>query len=1208
MKITIKDSAAVVRDYTTYYDRTDTPFSYNEQLDPSSGRTKTAQLVLMNLDTNFVPPKEDQEVKVYRDLAGTDLMFGGLISQVNPEVVSRTDAVWFRKYRLKLSGYDPYTLTFREVVDYEKIAIKSGQILVDLLGRYAPWIDTTNVEVTSSPLIKKIHIERTRLSDVIQSVLEKTNWTFYIDDNAHAFYNAPSVLALNWGLTEGVNPDFFPEFEFDSFQPESNVEQSINDLVLLGGEARSSKVVETFTFNGAEGFKGLAGFPYGLNQSVQLYDAFDNNQIDPTKWYEDDVGNKITAASRRLQISSLVSSSGIIVSRDLFSRDDNSEVRFAEVEIVALASGKLTIGVHNGTQSLTVTNFIHAFELDQAAGVLRTREGSTVTTFAGIPIGVGVYSVRIRIKSTGGAIYFIQGGRTATLKEYGELGSRTWTKVTETSADTTAFLGLAIRADLAIGVTVIRAKVAKQIDVTVTLLTGSKLGTGAVVAADTVLVCGVESALDFETDCFISVGQGDPRLEFFTDNLPLGNVRISYYESDLVRERLYDTANKAAVDARSSLTLDDGTRSATFDRQTFITDSQDARDLIVSYLSTYASLRYRGQFATDTFRLSKIIPVGNKPIAGQRITMTLPNTWGITASEVISSVVGTDVGGQIFKFTVQFGDGKTSFDRLLARLKNLTKTEITDVQDAVVSDFILNGQDIADGSTPRTASPNFISAVYDSSGLTISWSAVAGVSNYEVRDNLYVGQGAGGSLVYQLSGATSYTISAATLQSTHKKRRFVFYIWAIISIGTIYSRYPLIISVENPAPEPQPIRDLTNPNGTAISIRFSPEVEGDILSTGRKLQVATDRAMTSLVLNTDVSKSVENYDITVAPNTTYYIRYGLRDDYTDSYGDILYSGVREIRSGAADFSGTVQFIDNVPPSNPTTNLAISSALTPGGDAVVTFTFDYTQGSNVATNFALVFKIGGGTPSISDPSFLVPTRSSTGQTFKIQQPAGNTVSFAVIPVAVTRGGTTPIGSYQTVINHLVGGDASNTYIDDGPSTGSVIIGKFSTGNTIFYKPLAFFDGNHELRSQLNGGVYDYYLESKSNNIVLKMPTGKQIKLDVQSAVIDHIGAGNLDIGSGGHVNLYGSAIQHNGTNVATIYAGLSVANTFTSLQTMQAGLNVDKSSANRFQVDDGDSASQTAILVRQDGSLRRVKSVYVANIDGLGTAGNVLYVT
>lgn len=1046
MKITIKDSSGTTRDYSSYYDRTITPFNYSEVYDPKRGRTKTANLTLIRTDGSFVTPSEDQIVNVYRDEAGSDLIFGGVISKITPSVEVFDGSVWVRQLDMLLMGYDPKTLSYQEVVNYQRINIKAGQILTDLLNSYAPWIDTTNVQVGSSPVISSISIYRKKLADVIQMVIESTDWTFYVDDTAHAYFDLRTNLAMNWGLTEGTVGAYFPEFDFRSLKVTSNSDQILNDLTLLGGQQRGAQIIETFQWNGQDGAKSLTSIPFGLTSSVKFLDPHSDNLIDIAKWYENDPGNKITESSGRLQINSGVSNTGILVSKQFFSRDENVEVRFAEVEITSFAAGKLSVGVHNGTQATTITNFLHSLEFDQSSGNLRTREGATVTTFGGIPIGVGIYSVRIRVKSTGGAIYYIQGGRTATPIEYGKMGSKTWTKVTETSLDTTAGLAIGIYCDNVLGATVIGTKASNEIDVQVLAKSGTLLGT-TTLAADTYLVCGLESALDFETDCYVGTGpNNNPTINFFTDNKPLGTIIVTYYQIDSIRERVADSTAKTAADGRSALTGDDGTRRSTINRTDLIANSQDARNVLVSLLKDQSNIHYQGSFNTTYLYLKDLIPAGNRPIAGKQITFTLPNTFGLTATEIITNVTASDLGGENVGYGIQFGIGNLEFDRLLLKLRQTALIEITDDPSAAVD---VDSEDSATAGTARVASPTFLSALFDGTGVAIAWNAVAGASTYEVRDNLYKGQGQGGSLVYQKNGSTSYSIAPATINSSHKKRSFNFYVWAVTAGGQ-YSKYPTIITVEDPAPVPQPIRDLTNPNGLTISMRFAPEVEADILASGRRVQISTTRDMTSLVINTDILKTVENYDFAGSANTVYYLRYGLTDDYTVSLADRLFSGIREIKTGSADFSGSTQFLNNTPPDNATTNLAITSVINNTGDSIVTYTFDYTQGANIATHFALVFKIGGGTPSINDPSILVPSRGGSGQTYKLQLPSGTTTSMAVIPVAVTKGGSTAIGSYQTVTGHVVGGSSVDSKYDAAGNSGNLLFGsRYTTNRCKFY---------------------------------------------------------------------------------------------------------------------------------------------------------------
>lgn len=1021
-RITITDGSGGFHDVTGYYDFNQAAYTFTETYDPQRGRSKTATLTLFGMDSSLVKPLEDNVIHIYSDVAGTNLVFGGVISNVERTIIGGDADFWYVDYQITAVGYDPQTENYIEVVNYQRTGILSGQVIQDLLVLFAPWISITNVQVSGSPIIRQISINHRQLSSVIQDIVSNTGWSYYVDDQANAYFNVPSSLPMNWGLTEGVAGATFPECDPATIQIQPNVQDNPNDITIIGGSGKGSKIVETFTFNGQDAIKPLQSVPFGLSAAIQFYDAFDQSLIDTSKWYINDAGAKLTESLGRLQVNDLVSNTAIIVSLNLFSRQDNVELRFAEFQIYDFTSGKATIGIHGGQHATTANDFIHALEFDQTAGTLHVREGATVTNFSGISIGVGIYATRIRVKSTGGAVYYIQGGRTSIPAELGTLGSKQWTKVTETSSDTTAFLAAALRFDQAIGCTVIRAKVATDVNVSVTIIAPAKLGT-TTISVNTLLFCGVQQALDYETDCFVAAdNSGNATLQFFSDDVPIGNVLIAYWGTDQkIRERVYDSTNKSAVLARSPLPGDTGTRVGTEETSATITDSQDARNMAVAFLQDQS--KYKGQFTTDSFKLGNLIPVGNRPVAGRLININLPTTLGYASfNEVITSVQGTDIGTGDIQYVVQFGQGNITFQRYMLKVTAETFIDIIDDPTAAVP---VPSEDVSTAGTPRISSPDYATATFDGTGVSISWTSVSGASKYELRDNTYVGQGQGGSLIYQQTSSTSYTISASTIKTVLKRRSFTFYVWSITTGGQ-YSKYPLVITVENPPPDPQPIRDLSCPDGVTIEIYFNQEVEPDILSSGRVVQIdATDDTMTHLIVNTNYSKTPSFFDYNATKNTTYYLRYGLQDDYTASLGDIEYSGIRQITTGPGDFTNSAQFMNNTPPDNVTANLVVTSALTTSGlDATATLTFDYTQGGNIATAFALVFKIGGGTPSIADPSFMVPARNATGQKFTLQMPHGQTVSFAVIPVAVTSGGITVVGGYQTSVNQVIAnGDAT-----------------------------------------------------------------------------------------------------------------------------------------------------------------------------------------
>lgn len=962
----IKQGSRIVVDYSNYYDRAAAPFTYSETYDHRRGRTKTAKLTVFRSDDNFIEPQPDWEVRIYRDKAGADLMFGGVVTKVTSRVVARRDSTFYvRQYDLDLSGFDPLTLQYREAKQYERINVRSGQVIADLLNLYAPWINTASVEISTSPIIKHIKIVRKKVSEVINNIIEATGWTFYIDENGKAYFQDTVNQPCPWALTEGSTAEPFPAFDITTLNIETNTDENFNDITFIGGQVQGAQTVETFTFNGQDGIKPLSAIPYGLNQNILFLDLHDSATIDSTRWLSNDDARKLSQSLGRLQVNSGINATSQLVTTDEFSRLDNVEYRIAELEITS-ASGEIIVGYSNGGIDTAITNFIHALEFDFTTNShIYTREGISKVD-QGQVVGVGIYSIRIRIKSGGGAIYFIQGGRTGTPAEYGILGSKNWTKIAETFADVTAFMAITYQVRGVIGATTIRQRVSTDINISVVLKAGGKLGlTGTPVVTDTNLLVGTRSSADFETDCFVDVGQDtNPYFSFFTDNIAVGTVVITYYSIDgVLRERVYHDTGKNAVKSRSTLPGDDGTRDLTIQQKDLLLNNQDARNLLLSVLDDGATLRYRGSFITNTDRLYTLpgyLGVGLsdfKPYSGQLLTVyLLTSTPYPLFSEIITRVEGRDVGGNVYEFTVTFGEAQFDLQRLLLRLQRKAVVQIIDDPEPAASP---DTEEATTAGMARPSAPTYVSATFDGSGVAISWNSVSGAVKYEVRDNLYRGQGQGGSLIYQQSTATSYSISAANINNIHKKRSFTFYIWSIDGSGR-YSKYPLSLTVEDPAPDPQPIRDITNPTGLVIEFRFAPELESDILSTGRKVQVATDRAFSSLVVNANVSKSVESYDTgTLSPSTVYYLRYGLRDDYTDAIGDILYSGIREVKTGVADLTGSSQYLNNTPADNNPVFVSarrIDHTADTGAQSGwwVEINYTYTQGANVATDIDLEF--------------------------------------------------------------------------------------------------------------------------------------------------------------------------------------------------------------------------------------------------------------
>lgn len=1064
-----------INDYTNYYNFKTDPFTYKETYDHSRGRSKTATLSLYRVDEAFVEPTPDSVIRIYRDKDATDLVFGGVITDVNESIITKGDGDFYvRKYDLTLSGYDPITLQYREVTSLERININSGRLIAELINTYAPWIDTTDVDISSSPVIKHIRIIRKKLDDVINNILEKTGWTFFIDDYQRAHYGDEAAMTLNWTIDEGTSANPYPAFDPKSLNIKTNTQEEYNDITFVGGTIKGNRVTETFVFNSQEALKSLLSIPFGLDSNVLFLDKHDTDGIDEDKWTLNDPAVKLTQVLGRLQINGNVGSSATMISQSVFDRSQLVEYRAAEIEIVngadrmqlgfygAASNGAygidshlavnglgsnpaymITNGLGNYVNAGDVSRFIHSFIFDCGNGKLQIGEDlQEYDPSFGVFIGPGIYGIKIKLKTLGSE-YYIQGGRYAYPAELGALGSKTWTKVFESSTNSVAFFGLANDYEGLIGATVIGQKVSTDIDVKAVLLAGGYLGTQDPVNVDTNLEVGTDQSADFETDCYVGVdGNNSAFISFYTDDIPNGTVRVSYNATDTnFKERVYSDSGKLSVRSRSTLYSDDGTRNQTIANNGLVADPQDARQLLVSAIQDSTATHYIGSVSTTSDHLLNLSPSpGDKPYAGQVLTFNLPDTAGKPSfSERITNVSATDVGAAIYQYDIQFGDSQVDLTRLFLKITRKT-TDIEIIDDGLPA-VDADAEELNDALIPRPDTPDLISAVYDSTGVHILWTPTS--VNYELRDNLNARSGQGGAILWQIGPYTSYDLPTLDIQTYYRKRKFKMYVWSI-DINNRWSKYPLAITVENPAPEPQPIRDIAIVNGTTISIRFSPEVEPDILPEGRRVQISTTRDMTALVVNQDIPTWWESFDYIGIPQTTYYVRYGLRDTYSDTLGDIEWSGVREVSSSSGDFSGSAQYLNNIPPDNGPVNVTVANVQR-NVLQQITLGWQYTQSDNVATHFGIIVKFGGGpisfaTNADAQTSYLVEAENVNGQqqyNFSFLG-ARQVYSFRIYGLAVTAGGTikntvtfadlmdwTPTGYQGNLLGSDIAGDANFT---------------------------------------------------------------------------------------------------------------------------------------------------------------------------------------
>ncbi|MBN1567943.1 MAG: hypothetical protein JXA73_08845 [Acidobacteria bacterium] len=144
-----------------------------------------------------------------------------------------------------------------------------------------------------------------------------------------------------------------------------------------------------------------------------------------------------------------------------------------------------------------------------------------------------------------------------------------------------------------------------------------------------------------------------------------------------------------------------------------------------------------------------------------------------------------------------------------------------------------------------------------------------------------------------------------------------------------------------------------------------------------------------------------------APGSWQNFRPAAAANYTGNIDSVAASTVKaNAANGQTAFSETVQFRGDLPPTNAptTTGSDISAQQLSNGSHQVTLNWNYTQGANIATHFAVFVKYGGGSISVSDPHFLVGANLRTIK-LPTQLAPHTSYSFAIAALAVTKSGST-----------------------------------------------------------------------------------------------------------------------------------------------------------------------------------------------------------
>lgn len=390
---------------------------------------------------------------------------------------------------------------------------------------------------------------------------------------------------------------------------------------------------------------------------------------------------------------------------------------------------------------------------------------------------------------------------------------------------------------------------------------------------------------DYHIHCFVEEIEKTPHLRFFQGEIPSGTVRCKYWSDDAKAIRIYDSGHVTFLEENSGIAGDDGFR------KLYITSLDDISELedLVRYgktlLGNYLAYFAQGQFQTDTGILGEYKHV----FAGmsQPVSITIGDEL-FEATSFISSVTISDEGGHQFSYNISLGGLKQFIHNLfMAKIRELYKKglviseKMADLAKQVWDDAI----DVSD-EKPRIGKPTIIEAVFNGTGLKITWERSPGATHTEVRMNTNYGTAG-----YLYRGtAQTFTI----LKSAITQRRYTLFLYdydsqtqppsAAKQTQGLYGTMPAIVTLENRQPVPKHFKNIQiDPDGRITVEFFSPQ-SADVLK--RVLYINNEYTPTANLVSSDKILELSPQSQSVTPVMVYDSKMYLTLVELDPYSEL----------------------------------------------------------------------------------------------------------------------------------------------------------------------------------------------------------------------------------------------------------------------------------------------------------------------------------
>jgi hypothetical protein len=196
-----------------------------------------------------------EPIEIYDD--SDDLIFGGVMDSIKEDRVSPSGG----KYHSLQCADWHYLADKRVAVESYATPQTCGYIVDDLFDKYLAAEGVIIGEIQAGPTLPTVTINYARVSDAIDALAEKANFTWYIDENKALYFVARGTTLAPWAVTAAdmlQNPVML----------RGNAKYR-NRQYVLGGKAITDPQVETRTGDGAT--KSFAmGYPLAKEPTITV--------------------------------------------------------------------------------------------------------------------------------------------------------------------------------------------------------------------------------------------------------------------------------------------------------------------------------------------------------------------------------------------------------------------------------------------------------------------------------------------------------------------------------------------------------------------------------------------------------------------------------------------------------------------------------------------------------------------------------------------------------------------------------------------------------------------------------------------------------------------------------------------------------------------------------------------------------------------------